>query len=58
MKQIEIDIVSDIVCPWCIVGFLKLQHAIRRAKTEHDLDINITWHPFELAPDLSANGKI
>lgn len=57
MKQIEIDIVSDVVCPWCIVGFLKLQQAINSAKTEHDLDINITWHPFELAPDLSANGE-
>jgi len=57
MKQLEIDIVSDVVCPWCVVGFLKLQQAIDNVKREHDIEINITWQPFELAPDLSLNGE-
>jgi len=57
MKQLEIDIVSGVVCPWCVVGFLKLQQAIDNVKREHDIEINITWQPFELAPDLSLNGE-
>jgi len=56
-KQLEIDIVSDVVCPWCVVGFLKSQQAIENVKREHDIEINITWQPFQLAPDLSLNGE-
>ena len=44
--DIRIDIVSDVVCPWCIIGFKQLEHAL--GTTGHVAAI--AWHPFELNP--------
>lgn len=59
MNILKIDIVSDVVCPWCIVGYLKLNQAIEILTNDPliDTEIEISWHPFELAPDLSAQGE-
>ena len=48
-----IQVVSDVVCPWCYVGKRRLE----RALSELDLpDVRIAWLPFELNPDLPAAG--
>lgn len=60
----QIDIVSDIVCPWCYIGKRNLESALALYKTEHpedtqDWDTNgpvISWHPFQLNPHLPAEG--
>ena len=59
MINFKIDIVSDVVCPWCIVGYLKLSQAIEILKNDPTIDVSfdISWHPFELAPDLSVQGE-
>lgn len=59
MTDLKIDIVSDVVCPWCIVGYLKLQQALKIVKSDNSLNVNVfvNWHPFELAPDLSVQGE-
>ncbi len=59
MNNFKIDIVSDVVCPWCIVGFLKLNQAIETLKNDSsvEVDFDISWHPFELAPDLAVQGE-
>lgn len=57
MSKISIAIVSDVVCPWCIVGYLKLQKAIENLQRQQSLEIDISWHPFELAPDMTNNGE-
>ncbi|MEX0281928.1 MAG: DsbA family oxidoreductase [Arenibacterium sp.] len=51
--DIQIDIVSDVVCPWCIVGFLQLNSALE----ELEMRAAIRWHPFELNPSMGAEGE-
>lgn len=51
--MIRIDIISDVVCPWCLVGWRQLQRAL--AATDSAADVR--WHPFELNPDMGADGE-
>jgi len=53
--KIRIDIVSDVVCPWCIVGYKQLQEALSRLDGEVEAEIH--WHPFELNPMMPAEGQ-
>lgn len=48
-----VDIVSDVVCPWCIVGYKQLEQAMAQA----GLVAAIRWHPFELNPHMSEEGE-
>lgn len=52
---ITVDIVSDVVCPWCIIGFKKLEKAMQgfdgRARFE------LAWHAFELNPGMPPEGQ-
>lgn len=50
---VQIDIISDVMCPWCIVAFKQLEMAL--AHTE--LAARVRWHPFELNPDMPAEGE-
>ncbi|MFY0660382.1 MAG: DsbA family oxidoreductase [Shimia sp.] len=50
---IRVDIVSDVVCPWCIVGYRQL----KQAAEETGVAIETYWHPFELNPDMEAEGE-
>ncbi|WP_299484002.1 DsbA family oxidoreductase [uncultured Roseibium sp.] len=52
-EVLQIDIVSDVVCPWCIVGFKQLEQAIQRTQAS----ASVKWHPFELNPDMPAEGE-
>lgn len=52
-QPLRIDIVSDVVCPWCIVGYRQLTQALQDTGTAHE----IHWHPFELNPDMKAEGQ-
>ncbi len=49
----KIDIISDTVCPWCLIGKRKLEKALAERP---DLDVQITWHPFQLHPDMPPEG--
>src|ERR1700733_3032464 len=48
-----IDIVSDVVCPWCYVGKRRLETALARRP---DVDVRVRWHPFQLDPTIPAGG--
>ena len=50
---LRIDIVSDVVCPWCIIGFKQLQQAL----TDSGLKADIHWQPFQLNPQMGAEGQ-
>jgi predicted DsbA family dithiol-disulfide isomerase len=50
---LHIDIVSDVVCPWCIIGYKQLAQALEATGTPHD----IHWHPFELNPTMPTEGQ-
>ncbi len=52
-KTIKIDIVSDVVCPWCIVGYKQLEQALEQSNITAD----IHWQPFELNPTMPAEGQ-
>ncbi|MGX9417520.1 DsbA family oxidoreductase [Vibrio sp. RC27] len=54
-KKIKLDIVSDVVCPWCIVGYNNLRAAITELGLEDQIDVE--WQPFELNPDMPAEGE-
>lgn len=49
----KIDIISDTVCPWCLIGKRKLEKALEQRP---DLDVEIAWHPFQLHPDMPVEG--
>ena len=51
MSSIKIDLVSDIACPWCAIGYARLQQALA---TLPDLHVELEWHAFELNPDKHA----
>jgi len=53
--EMRIDIVSDIVCPWCYIGFTQLSRAL--AQRTDEVDAGIRWHPFELAPSTPPEGQ-
>jgi predicted DsbA family dithiol-disulfide isomerase len=52
-----VDVVSDVVCPWCYIGKRKLETALARLRAdEPGLAPTVRWHPFELNPDLPVEG--
>lgn len=52
---IKIDFVSDVSCPWCVIGLRALQDAI--ARVEDVATAEIHFQPFELNPDMVAEGE-
>jgi predicted DsbA family dithiol-disulfide isomerase len=50
---LRIDIVSDVMCPWCIIGYRQLAKALAASGTAHE----IHWHPFELNPQMPPEGQ-
>ena len=52
---LRIDIVSDVVCPWCIIGYKQLQRAL--AQMEGRFTVDIHWQPFELNPQMPPRGQ-
>lgn len=56
-SPLNIDIVSDVVCPWCYIGKRHVEAAITQFRAAHaDVEITIRWHPFQLNPDLPPEG--
>ncbi|MCM2474748.1 DsbA family protein [Rhizobium sp. CG5] len=54
MKHITIDLVSDVVCPWCYLGKARLDLAVAEIQDEIGVDIN--WRPYQLNPDYPPEG--
>ena len=58
MTELQIDIVSDVVCPWCFIGKRRLEAALRELKNERpDVAPRIRWLPFFLNPDTPEAGE-
>lgn len=53
--KMRIDIVSDIVCPWCIIGYKQVEKALELVGDEIQADI--VWQPFELNPKMPPEGQ-
>jgi predicted DsbA family dithiol-disulfide isomerase len=54
-QTLTIDIWSDVMCPWCLVGWGNLRQALDRL--EGEIAANIRWHAFELNPDMPPEGE-
>ncbi|HZY79845.1 MAG TPA: DsbA family oxidoreductase [Cyclobacteriaceae bacterium] len=54
ITKIKIDVVSDVVCPWCYIGKRRLENALSRLPEHIQVDINFL--PFELNPDTPKAG--
>lgn len=52
---VQIDIVSDVMCPWCFIGKKRLEKALSMVKGE--VDVAIRWLPFQLDATLPPQGK-
>ncbi len=50
---VQVDIISDVMCPWCIVGFKQLEMAL----SQMGCGARVRWHPFELNPDMAPEGE-
>lgn len=54
-SKIKLDIISDVVCPWCVIGYKHLNAAITELGIQDKVEIE--WQPFELNPDMPAEGE-
>ncbi|CAN7210725.1 DsbA family oxidoreductase [Massilia sp. LjRoot122] len=54
-KQLRIDFVSDVSCPWCAIGLSSLELALARVKGELSADLH--FQPFELNPNMGPDGQ-
>jgi predicted DsbA family dithiol-disulfide isomerase len=52
----RIDVISDVICPWCYIGKRHLERALELLEKEHKLGFTVAWHPFQLNPDMPAEG--
>jgi len=52
---IKLDIISDVACPWCIIGYNRLVQAMSELAVEDKFEIE--WQPFQLNADMPAEGE-
>ncbi len=55
MKNLEIDVISDVMCPWCIIGYKRLEKALEPLNSHVRATIN--FHPFIMNPNLPEGGQ-
>ncbi len=53
--RLAIDIYSDVVCPWCAIGYGQLSKALE--ELEGEIEAQVRWRPFELNPDMAQEGE-
>lgn len=51
--KLHIDLVADVVCPWCYLGWRRLKTAL---EMRPNIQADITWRPFQLDPSLPEEG--
>jgi predicted DsbA family dithiol-disulfide isomerase len=52
--KLSIDVISDVICPWCYIGKRRLETAIAAFDGQHD--VQVRWHPFQLNPVMPKQG--
>lgn len=53
--RLTIDIFSDVMCPWCLIGYGQLTKAL--GELEGEIEAQLRWRPFELNPDMPPQGE-
>ncbi|MGX7895810.1 DsbA family oxidoreductase [Tsuneonella sp. HG222] len=54
-KKVEVQIWSDVMCPWCAIGYAQFAKAV--AALDGEIEVEARWMPFELNPDMPPEGK-
>lgn len=54
-RRMTIDIWSDVMCPWCAIGYGQLTKALN--ELEGEIEAEVRWHAFELNPDMPPEGE-
>jgi predicted DsbA family dithiol-disulfide isomerase len=54
-QRLTIDIYSDVMCPWCLIGYGQLTKALQQL--EGEIAAEIRWRPFELNPQMPPEGE-
>lgn len=54
-RKLTIEIYSDVMCPWCAIGYGQLQKALNALDGE--IEAQVRWRPFELNPEMPADGE-
>lgn len=54
-RSMRIDFVSDVACPWCVIGLLGLEKAL--AEVRDEIEVELHFQPFELSPNLPPEGR-
>ena len=52
--NLVVDVISDVICPWCFIGKRRLEKAIAALEGQHD--VRVRWHPFQLNPTMPKEG--
>ena len=52
-SEMNIEVVSDVVCPWCYVGKRRLEAALAQSD---DAVVAVRWRPFQLDPTIPSQG--
>lgn len=55
MTRLKIDIVADVMCPWCIIGYKSLENAVEQL--DNNINVDVEFHPFELNSQMVAEGE-
>tara|TARA_R110002111_G_scaffold100975_1_gene156375 strand:+ start:18351 stop:18974 length:624 start_codon:yes stop_codon:yes gene_type:complete len=50
--KLSVDVISDVICPWCYIGKRRLEKAMVAA----DVQVSLRWHPFQLNPTIPREG--
>lgn len=53
--KVTIDIWSDVMCPWCVIGYSQLQQGL--AQLAGEVEAEVRWHAFQLNPDMASGGE-
>jgi len=52
--KLLVDVISDVICPWCYIGKRRLEKAIAAVDGQHEVKVH--WHPFQLNPGMPKEG--
>ena len=51
--SLRVDVVSDVICPWCFIGKRHLEQALAECR---EMTVDVHWRPFQLNPDMPREG--
>ncbi len=52
--KLVVDVISDVICPWCFIGKRRLEKSIAAQDGQHEFQVH--WHPFQLNPTMPKEG--